>query len=75
MLQSKIIMKIGKQQFTSEQPTNQPNIKIHGKRASADYESARKCKEELSKIIGGGCTADQVYNADQTGLYLLEENA
>ncbi|OWR52859.1 putative Tigger transposable element-derived protein 2 [Danaus plexippus plexippus] len=46
------------------------SIQIQGERASADYESARNFKEELPKIIDEGeYTADQVYNADETGLY------
>ncbi|XP_042222798.1 tigger transposable element-derived protein 1-like [Homarus americanus] len=49
---------------------NLHNIKMSGEAASADTDSARKYPAELKKIIDkGGCTSEQVYNADETGLF------
>lgn len=46
------------------------NVKLGGERASADTEAAEKYPEEFAKIIkDSGYTADQVFNADETGLY------
>lgn len=46
------------------------NVKLGGERASADTESAEAYPAKLQKIIeDGGYTADQVFNADETGLY------
>ncbi|GFU10090.1 tigger transposable element-derived protein 1 [Trichonephila clavipes] len=46
------------------------NIKITGESATADEGAAKIFPEELAKIIeDGGYSADQVFNADETGLY------
>lgn len=45
------------------------NIKMKGESASADKEAAERYPPELKQIIeNGGYTADQVTNADETGL-------
>ncbi|GFW20788.1 tigger transposable element-derived protein 1 [Trichonephila clavipes] len=50
------------------------NIKITGESATADEGAAKIFPEELAKIIeDGDYSADQVFNADETGL--LEKNA
>ncbi|GFX23125.1 retrovirus-related Pol polyprotein from transposon 297 [Trichonephila clavipes] len=50
------------------------NIKITGESATADEGAAKIFPEELAKIIeDGNYSADQVFNADETGL--LEKNA
>ncbi|GFY17568.1 tigger transposable element-derived protein 1 [Trichonephila clavipes] len=47
------------------------NLKIKGEVASADEEAARKYPEKLAKIIKDGeYCAHQVFNADETGLFL-----
>ncbi|GFX04767.1 tigger transposable element-derived protein 1 [Trichonephila clavipes] len=46
------------------------NIKITGESATADEGAAKIFPEELAKIIeDGDYSADQVFNADETGLY------
>ncbi|GFU68413.1 tigger transposable element-derived protein 1 [Trichonephila clavipes] len=46
------------------------NFKIIGKSATADEGAAKIFPEELAKIIeDGDYSADQVFNADETGLY------
>lgn len=46
------------------------NLKIRGDAASADQEAAKKFPETLAKIIeDGGYSPDQVFNADETGLF------
>ncbi|GFX67151.1 tigger transposable element-derived protein 1 [Trichonephila clavipes] len=51
------------------------NIKITGESATADEGAAKIFPEELAKIIeDGDYSADQVFNADETGLY-WEKNA
>lgn len=46
------------------------NLKLGGERASADTEAAEKYPAEFAKIVEeGGYTAEQVFNADETGLY------
>ncbi|GFT59237.1 tigger transposable element-derived protein 1 [Trichonephila clavipes] len=46
------------------------NIKITGESAKADEGAAKIFPEELAKIIeDGDYSADQVFNADETGLY------
>ncbi|GFT57982.1 tigger transposable element-derived protein 1 [Trichonephila clavipes] len=46
------------------------NIKISGESATADEGTAKVFPEELAKIIeDGDYSADQVFNADETGLY------
>lgn len=46
------------------------NIKIRGEIASADEVAAKEFPQKLAKIIEeGGYTADQVWNADETGLF------
>ncbi|GFV64778.1 tigger transposable element-derived protein 1 [Trichonephila clavipes] len=46
------------------------NIKITGERATADEGAAKIFPEELAKIIeDGDYSADQVFNAHETGLY------
>ncbi|GFY07395.1 tigger transposable element-derived protein 1 [Trichonephila clavipes] len=46
------------------------NIKITGEIATADERAAKIFPEELAKIIkDGDYSADQVFNADETGLY------
>ncbi|GFY18680.1 tigger transposable element-derived protein 1 [Trichonephila clavipes] len=46
------------------------NIKITGESATADEGAAKLFPEELAKIIeDGDYSADQVFNADETGLY------
>ncbi|GFV88296.1 tigger transposable element-derived protein 1 [Trichonephila clavipes] len=46
------------------------NIKITGESATADEGEAKIFPEELAKIIvDGDYSADQVFNADETGLY------
>ncbi|GFY03534.1 tigger transposable element-derived protein 1 [Trichonephila clavipes] len=46
------------------------NIKITGESATAEEGAAKIFPEELAKIIeDGDYSADQVYNADETGLY------
>ncbi|GFT95467.1 tigger transposable element-derived protein 1 [Trichonephila clavipes] len=46
------------------------NIKITGESATADEGAAKIFPEELAKIIeNGDYSADQVFNADETGLY------
>ncbi|GFU87891.1 tigger transposable element-derived protein 1 [Trichonephila clavipes] len=46
------------------------NIKITGESATSDEGAAKIFPEELAKIIeDGNCSADQVFNADETGLY------
>lgn len=46
------------------------NIKLVGESASADHVSAKKFPEELAKIIEtGGYHPEQVFNADETGLF------
>ncbi|GFV70933.1 tigger transposable element-derived protein 1 [Trichonephila clavipes] len=46
------------------------NIKITGESATADEGAAKIFPEELAKIIEDGYySADQVFNADETGLY------
>ncbi|GFX44932.1 tigger transposable element-derived protein 1 [Trichonephila clavipes] len=46
------------------------NIKITGESATADEGAAKIFQEELTKIIeDGDYSADQVFNADETGLY------
>ncbi|GFT96056.1 tigger transposable element-derived protein 1 [Trichonephila clavipes] len=47
-----------------------PNIKITGESATADEGAAKILPEELAEIIeDGDYSADQVFNADETGLY------
>lgn len=46
------------------------NLKIRGDTASADQEAAKKFPETLAEIIEeGGYSPDQVFNADETGLF------
>lgn len=46
------------------------NVKITGEVASADEEAAKIFPEQLTKIIeDGGYCPDQVFNADETGLF------
>lgn len=46
------------------------NVKIRGESASADMAAASEYPAKLATIIKeGGYSADQVYNADETGLY------
>ncbi|GFU56562.1 HTH CENPB-type domain-containing protein [Trichonephila clavipes] len=46
------------------------NIKITGESATAEEGAAKIFPEELAKIIeDGDYSADQVFNADETGLY------
>ncbi|GFT18880.1 tigger transposable element-derived protein 1 [Trichonephila clavipes] len=46
------------------------NIKITGESATADEGAAKIFPEELAKIVeDGDYSADQVFNADETGLY------
>ncbi|GFW47559.1 tigger transposable element-derived protein 1 [Trichonephila clavipes] len=46
------------------------NIKITGEIVTVDEGAAKIFSEELAKIIeDGGYSADQVFNADETGLY------
>ncbi|GFU69122.1 tigger transposable element-derived protein 1 [Trichonephila clavipes] len=46
------------------------NIKITGESATADEGATKIFPEELAKIIeDGDYSADQVFNADETGLY------
>ncbi|GFS95938.1 tigger transposable element-derived protein 1 [Trichonephila clavipes] len=46
------------------------NIKVTGESATADEGAAKIFPEELAKIIeDGDYSADQVFNADETGLY------
>ena len=46
------------------------NVKITGETASADEKAAKHYPEQLAKIIQeGGYCADQVFNADETGLF------
>ncbi|GFX39744.1 hypothetical protein TNCV_2104881 [Trichonephila clavipes] len=46
------------------------NIKITGESATADEGAAKNISEELAKTIeDGDYSADQVFNADETGLY------
>ncbi|GFT04873.1 HTH CENPB-type domain-containing protein [Trichonephila clavipes] len=46
------------------------NIKITGESATSDEGAAKIFPEELAKIIeDGDYSADQVFNADETGLY------
>ncbi|GFV39168.1 tigger transposable element-derived protein 1 [Trichonephila clavipes] len=46
------------------------NIKITGESVTTDEGAAKIFPEELAKIIeDGDCSADQVFNADETGLY------
>ncbi|GFV12382.1 tigger transposable element-derived protein 1 [Trichonephila clavipes] len=46
------------------------NIKITGESATADEGAAKIFPEKLAKIIeDGDYSADQVFNADETGLY------
>ncbi|GFV70037.1 tigger transposable element-derived protein 1 [Trichonephila clavipes] len=46
------------------------NIKITGESVTVDEGAAKIFPEELAKIIeDGGYSADQVFNADETGLY------
>ncbi|CAK9822349.1 Tigger transposable element-derived protein 1 [Anthophora retusa] len=46
------------------------NMKVQGKSASVDNEAARTYPKELQKIIKQrGYTTDQVFNADETGLW------
>ncbi|GFU24755.1 HTH CENPB-type domain-containing protein [Trichonephila clavipes] len=48
------------------------NIKIPGESATADEGAAKIFPEELAKIIeDGDYSADQVFNADETGFYCL----
>lgn len=46
------------------------NLKIRGDAASADQEAGKTFPETLAKIIeDGGYSPDQVFNADETGLF------
>lgn len=46
------------------------NVKITGEIASADEVTARHYPEQLAKIIeDGGYCSDQIFNADETGLF------
>ncbi|XP_047143013.1 tigger transposable element-derived protein 1 [Hydra vulgaris] len=46
------------------------NIKFQGEQASADVKAAEKFKTDLPEIIDKeGYVADQIFNADETGLY------
>ena len=49
---------------------NLHNLKLVGESASADHEAAKKFPEELKIIIEkGGYQPQQVFNADETGLF------
>lgn len=49
---------------------NLHNVKLSGESASADAEEARKYPVKLKEIIENGeYTAEQIFNADETGLY------
>ena len=46
------------------------NVKIKGKIASGDVNAAKSYLVEFTKIIqDGGYVPDQIFNADETGLY------
>lgn len=46
------------------------NIKIQGERVSTNLQSSQKFKKEFTKIIKEeGYSANQVFNADETGLF------
>jgi hypothetical protein len=46
------------------------NLKIKGEVASADEKAAKSYPEKLARIIElGGYTPDQIFNADETGLF------
>ena len=52
------------------QRMNMGSVKLHGESGSADYEATEKYPEKLKKIIEeGGYTEDQIFHADETGVF------
>jgi hypothetical protein len=45
------------------------NVKLVGKSASANHEAAQRFPEKLRKLIEKGYVPQQIFNADETGLF------
>ncbi|XP_063861024.1 tigger transposable element-derived protein 1-like [Scylla paramamosain] len=62
-------VEIVKKHRSGEKRANLLNIRIQNEDASADTEAAKKCPEEITRIIEeGGYSPKQVFNLDETAL-------